>query len=1346
MTNTPVAQPGATLTAFTSSDPVPASTPVPVGGTVGAAISGTVKLPTGGAQAGGPVAACPTGGGACYLVTTAGDGTYRIGPVPDGSYAVTAFPNGNQVLLQSTPATVTVTGTTGVTVPDLTLGAPTPLQDAGMTVVAANGAVESSGSFYLNWSQPFQLQVRSTACASGTQTQLTDLTLTADNLETGVPFTVHEPVTGATVRSTGQVGTSGNPVRLVVVTVPPPMADGVHGGVAIAGHVACRTAAPKLPTVTGLSAGSGTPGGGTVVTVTGSNFGHVTGVRFGTVPAASFTPVSATELQAVSPPGQGAVNVTVTNQVGASKPSTAGRFSYHPPKVTGVSPSEGSPGTRVSIVGSGFTGTTAVRFGTTAATGVTVVSDTALSVTAPPGHGAVAVTVTTPSGTSAASPADQFTYAPPVVAQVTPAQGTHVGGTEVVLEGSGFTGATKVVFGTTASKGSTLDVRSNNELTVKTPAHTTATVVVRVTTPDGTSTATPEPGKNEYTYGGTLSGDPGDPPSIDDLSNDEDGINGGHQLTISGDNFYTITGVTFGGVPATVTSFTVKSIVVTVPPSTVAGKVPVVVTDLKGSSTPATFTYELPEISKVTPGTGNDVGGDIVTVEGCWFTPLAGVGQVTFGIFTAQVTAQTGDCYVTGPASDAERLTVTTPANFQGTTTVIVTVLFGTGTGAGAPSVFNYVDPTITDVTPQLVPATGGVSVYLRGKGFQPKNPVSGTGTVTTVTFGGTPGTVIDVTPTEIIATVPPGPPGATVPVQATVQVTLPNGTTYTVIADPDVKYACPDGSVPPTGGTCTTTTPTPPSPPKTPFTPTTGTSTTGGPFGPAGGYVDPSGTVTGTTAGGTTAPLAGAVATLEASTSATGPFSPVPTGSDVMSPGNRTNPQVTDALGEFAWTTLPGTYEVTASATGCTAGSTGSVQVPPPREGLAVDLRCSSLPARAASTTSLASGATTITAGGAVTFHAKVTAAGGPSPAGSVTFTSGSTTLGSAVVDPATGKAALTVSSLPVGVSTVTATYGGDAGHLPSSASVTETVRPKGSTTPTTPGTGSTGGHGTPTPNAAKGYWEVASDGGIFAFGDAPFYGSMGGKPLNEPVVGIAATPGGNGAASASSASGYWEVASDGGIFAFGDAPFYGSMGGKPLNEPVVGIAATPTGGGYWEVAADGGIFAFGDAPFYGSMGGKPLDSPVVGIAATPTGGGYWEVASDGGIFAFGDAPFYGSMGGKPLNEPVVGIAATPSGHGAVSDGAASGGYWEVASDGGIFAFGDAPFYGSMGGKPLNSPVVGIAATPDGNGAASASSASGGYWEVASDGGIFAFGDAPFYGSMGGRPLNEPVVGMTSG
>jgi hypothetical protein len=122
----------------------------------------------------------------------------------------------------------------------------------------------------------------------------------------------------------------------------------------------------------------------------------------------------------------------------------------------------------------------------------------------------------------------------------------------------------------------------------------------------------------------------------------------------------------------------------------------------------------------------------------------------------------------------------------------------------------------------------------------------------------------------------------------------------------------------------------------------------------------------------------------------------------------------------------------------------------------------------------------------------------------------------------------------------------------------------------------------------------------------------------------------------------GYWLVASDGGVFSFGDASFYGSTGAIRLAQPVVGMAPTPTGRGYWLVASDGGVFSFGDASFYGSTGAIRLAQPVVGMAPTPTGKGYWLVASDGGVFSFGDASFYGSTGAIRLAQPVVGMAAS--------------------------------------------------------------------------------------------------------
>ena len=237
----------------------------------------------------------------------------------------------------------------------------------------------------------------------------------------------------------------------------------------------------------------------------------------------------------------------------------------------------------------------------------------------------------------------------------------------------------------------------------------------------------------------------------------------------------------------------------------------------------------------------------------------------------------------------------------------------------------------------------------------------------------------------------------------------------------------------------------------------------------------------------------------------------------------------------------------------------------------------------------------------------------------------------------------------------------------------------------------------------SGDGYWQVASDGGVFSYGDAKFYGSVPGLGLHlTNIMGMARTPSGKG---------YWLVGSDGGVFAFGDADFYGSL--PSLNiavKNIVGMAPTKTGKGYWLVGSDGGVFAFGDAPFFGSMGGKPLNAPMVTIVPSSSGRGYWTAAKDGGVFAFGDAPFFGSMGGQALNAPVTDMDATPDGQG----------YWMTAEDGGVFAFGNANFYGSMAGKRLNGHITGMSATVSGKG----------YWLNGCDGGIFAFGDARFLGS----------------
>ena len=251
--------------------------------------------------------------------------------------------------------------------------------------------------------------------------------------------------------------------------------------------------------------------------------------------------------------------------------------------------------------------------------------------------------------------------------------------------------------------------------------------------------------------------------------------------------------------------------------------------------------------------------------------------------------------------------------------------------------------------------------------------------------------------------------------------------------------------------------------------------------------------------------------------------------------------------------------------------------------------------------------------------------------------------------------------------------------------------------------------------PAANVGYRLVASDGGIFSFGGARYFGSTGGMHLNRPIVDMASTISDNG---------YWLVASDGGVFSFGDARFFGSTGGIRLHRPIVGMTTTPTGRGYWLVASDGGIFSFGDARFFGSTGGIRLHRPIVGMATTRTGRGYWLVASDGGIFSFGDAPFLGSTGAMRLNAPIVGMAST-AGHG----------YWLVASDGGIFSYGDAPYLGMPAASRLGSPIVSIART----------STSRGYWLGGASGAVFGYGDAATYGSMAAQQLARPIVSIAS-
>ena len=207
-----------------------------------------------------------------------------------------------------------------------------------------------------------------------------------------------------------------------------------------------------------------------------------------------------------------------------------------------------------------------------------------------------------------------------------------------------------------------------------------------------------------------------------------------------------------------------------------------------------------------------------------------------------------------------------------------------------------------------------------------------------------------------------------------------------------------------------------------------------------------------------------------------------------------------------------------------------------------------------------------------------------------------------------------------------------------------------------------------------------VYAGGGVLGFG-APTVGAPLTTPLNSVVVAQAADP-----VAPLSDEGYWLASADGGVFAVGDAGFYGSLGALRLTGPIVAMAATPDGRGYWLVAADGGIFTFGDARFFGSLGNLALNDPIDGMAPTPDDGGYYLVATDGGVFTEGDAVFRGSLGdglgGNPHDIlPVAGITLDQGG----------GGYWLLDPDGFAYSFANPPDPES---SPVRSAIVAVAAS----------------------------------------------------
>ncbi len=494
------------------------------------------------------------------------------------------------------------------------------------------------------------------------------------------------------------------------------------------------------PTVTAVAPTSGPAGGGTAITITGTNFVAGSTVTVGGTAATGVAFLNATTITANTPAhAAGIADVVVTTPGGSSAISAADNFTYiAAPRVSALSPTNGPVGgtTVVTITGTNFTGVTGVNFGATAATGVTFVNATTVTAVAP-AHvaGVVDVVVTTPGGTSAISAADNYAYiAIPTVTGVSPVNGPLAGGTSVVITGTSFTGTTGaagVKFGLVNA--TSYVVNSNTQITAMAPAGAAGPVNVTVTNPIGTSLVSAP--ADQFTYLAA--------PTVTAVSPLTGSTLGGTSITITGTSFGAGATVTVGATAATGVVVVNSTTITATTPAHAAGIVDVVVTTSGGTSPTSAadgFTYVVaaaPTVTAVSPNTGPTTGGTSITITGTGFTGATGVtvgGAAATGVVVNSATSITAitPAGVVGPAVDVR---VTTPG----------------GTSAiSAADKFTYVapaGPAVTAVSPNSGPIAGNTAITITGTGF--------TG-ATAVTVGGTAATsVVVVNDTTITANTP---------------------------------------------------------------------------------------------------------------------------------------------------------------------------------------------------------------------------------------------------------------------------------------------------------------------------------------------------------------------------------------------------------------------------------------------------------------------------------------------------------------------------------------------------------------------------------------------------------------
>jgi len=261
-----------------------------------------------------------------------------------------------------------------------------------------------------------------------------------------------------------------------------------------------RVDAAAAPTISGVQPTSGSTGGGTVVTITGTNFQAGATVKFGSIAASSVSVDSATSIVATAPAqAAGPASITVTNPDGQS--ATANGFTYVVPLpvVTTITPASGpsNGGTAVQINGANFQSGATVTFGAKAAQSVSVNGTSQIIAITPPAPATeqqslpADIIIRNPDGQSVtATGGFTYTAAPLSISVISPGSGSNDGGTVVSISGAGFTSAlagASVKFGGVAA--TELAVHDAATLTVKLPPHANGTVDVVVTMGGQTITA-----------------------------------------------------------------------------------------------------------------------------------------------------------------------------------------------------------------------------------------------------------------------------------------------------------------------------------------------------------------------------------------------------------------------------------------------------------------------------------------------------------------------------------------------------------------------------------------------------------------------------------------------------------------------------------------------------------------------------------------------------------------------------------------------------------------------------------------------------------------------------------------